>query len=103
MGQKISPTALRIGITQNWSSTWYATKKDYGKLVVEDDKIRKFVKKEYNFVGISRIDIERNRDKITVFVHAARPGLLLGRRGAKVDKLSEDLMALIKKPIDLKV
>jgi len=103
MGQKVSPVALRIGITENWRSRWYALKKDYGKFAVEDEKIRAFVKKEYSFAGIPRIDIERTREKLTVVVYTARPGVIIGRKGAQIDKLTEDLMGLTKQPVNVRI
>ncbi len=103
MGQKVSPISFRLGITRTWSSRWYATKKDYGRLAVEDQKIRKFVKKDYSFAGIKEIVIERTREKTTVIIHAARPGVIIGRRGAKVNKLTDDLVQLVNSPVDLKI
>lgn len=103
MGQKINPIGLRLGITESWRSRWWADKKSYARYVVEDEKIRKFVKKEYKMAGISRIDIERNLEKCTVIVYAARPGLMIGRKGANIDKLTEDLVAMVKYPIDVKI
>lgn len=103
MGQKVSPTGLRIGITEEWRSKWYASKKDFGKWLGEDQKIRKFVKKEYGFAGISRIDIERVGDRLHLIIHAARPGLIIGKKGAKVEQLGQDIGSLIGRPIDLDI
>lgn len=87
MGQKINPLAMRIGITENWRSRWYATKQDYGTLLVEDHKIRKYIKGKYDFAGISRIDIERTREEVRVILHSMRPGVIIGRKGAEIDNL----------------
>ena len=104
MGQKVSPVALRIGINKDWISRWYANKKDYGRLAVEDERIRKFIKKEYSFAGLQRIEIERNTEKTIVIVHCAKPSYIIGRRGVKADKLTEDLVKLCKgRVLDLKV
>ncbi len=103
MGQKVNPLAFRIGITDVWRSRWYAGKKDFGFWLVEDFKIREFIRKEYGFAGISRIDIERLGEKVNVTLHAARPGLIIGKRGAKIDKLSEDVGNLIKRAVDVDV
>lgn len=104
MGQKVSPVALRIGINRDWLSRWFADKKGYGKLVVEDDKIRRFIKKEYNFAGLHKIEIERNSEKVTVIVYSARPSFIIGRKGIKIDQLTEDLIRLAGgKVVDLKV
>ena len=103
MGQKVNPISFRMGVTQQWRSRWYATKKNFGDWLVEDSRIRKFIRAEYGFAGISKIEIERIGEKLTVILSAARPGLLIGRRGAKVDKISEDLSILIGKNIEVKI
>jgi small subunit ribosomal protein S3 len=102
MGQKVSPIGFRIGITEPWRSRWYAGKKDFAALLLEDQRIRRFVKKEYHAAAVPRIDIERTRERVTVIIHTARPGLLIGRRGAQVDKLSEQLVAICKKPVAIR-
>ncbi len=103
MGQKVNPIAFRMGVYDNWRSRWYATKKNYGDWLVEDQKIRRFVEKEYKFAGISRIEIERIGERVKIQVSAARPGLIIGKKGAKVDKLSEDVAALVNRVVDLDV
>jgi small subunit ribosomal protein S3 len=103
MGHKINPFGFRLGILFRHKSRWYADKKRFGNFLIEDQKIRNFVKKNYGFAGIAQIDIERIADTIKVIVHAARPGLIIGRRGAKVDKLSEDLEAVIAHRIKLDI
>lgn len=103
MGQKVNPVAFRMGVTDNWRSRWYAPKKNFGDWLVEDQKIRKFIKKEYGFAGIARIEIERIGERVKVQVSAARPGLIIGKKGAKVDKLSEDVSALISRVVDMDV
>ena len=103
MGQKISPTGLRMGITEDWRSKWYANKKTFGPWLVEDQKIRKFIKREYAFAGIPRIDIERVGDKIHVVIHASRPGIIIGKRGAKVDQLAMDVGNVIGKGVDIDI
>jgi len=89
MGQKVSPIGLRIGITLDWSSRWYASKKDFGVLLVEDENIRAFIKKNYRYAGIPKIEIERVRDEVKVILHTARPGVIIGRKGAEVDRLRD--------------
>jgi len=91
MGQKVHPTGFRIGITESWRSRWYAPKRTYGPLLVEDEKIRRFIKKNYGFAAISKIEIERTREEVKVILHSARPGLIIGRKGAEVDRLREQL------------
>jgi small subunit ribosomal protein S3 len=103
MGQKINPIAFRVGVTQPWRSRWYAGKKNFGDWVVEDFRIRKYVRKEYAFAGVSRIDIERIGEKIQITLFAARPGLIIGKRGAKVDKMGEDLGGLVGRTIEVDV
>ena len=83
MGQKIRPTGFRVGIIEDWRSRWYATKKEFGDLLVEDFKIRKFIKKKYSFAGIPKIEIERTRDQVIVILHTARPGIIIGRKGRR--------------------
>jgi small subunit ribosomal protein S3 len=102
MGQKVHPIGFRVGITEPWRSRWYAGKKEFGALLLEDQRIRKFIKKEYHSAAVPRIDIERTRERVTVIIHTARPGLLIGRRGAQVDKLNEDLTALCNKPVAIR-
>lgn len=103
MGQKVSPTALRLGITESWRSRWYAPKKDYGKWAVEDERIRKLIKKGYSFAGIPRIDIERTREKIMVMIYAARPGVIIGRKGATIEKITDDLVRFVNQTVDVRI
>lgn len=105
MGQKVRPTGFRVGVTEEWRSRWYAKKRDFGQLLVEDQKIRDAVKKEYGFAGIPRVDIERKTEggEVTVIINTARPGVIIGRKGAKVDKLKEDLAKITSKRVDLKI
>lgn len=103
MGQKIHPYGFRVGVTRPWVSRWYARKKEFGDLLYEDFEIRNLIKKEYAFAGIPRIEIERKGETATVTVHCARPGILIGRKGAKIEKLTEDLQKLTGKIVDLKV
>ncbi|MBN2582711.1 MAG: 30S ribosomal protein S3 [Planctomycetes bacterium] len=94
MGQKINPVGFRTGIVEDWKSRWYAGKKIYGDLLIEDSRIRKFVKDNYRYAGIPRVEIERTREEVKVLLHTARPGLIIGRKGAEVDKLREQLEEL---------
>jgi small subunit ribosomal protein S3 len=102
MGQKVHPLGFRVGITEPWRSRWYAGKKEFGALLLEDQEIRKFVKKEYHAAAVPRIDIERTRERVTVIIHTARPGLLIGRRGAQVEKLNEELTSICNKPVAIR-
>ena len=103
MGQKTRPTGFRIGITENWRSRWFANKQRFGKLLVQDQLIRKFIKREYAGAGIPKIEIERDMERVHVFLHTSRPGVIIGRKGAKVDKLKEDLQKLAGQEVKLEI
>ncbi|HUS58034.1 MAG TPA: 30S ribosomal protein S3 [Planctomycetota bacterium] len=103
MGQKVHPTSLRIGITEDWRSRWYADKRNFGLLLVEDFKIRQYIKKHHQYAGIPKIEIERNREQAKVILHTARPGIIIGRKGAEVDKLREDLEKLTGRTITINI
>jgi small subunit ribosomal protein S3 len=102
MGQKVRPTGFRTGIMVDWLSHWYASKQDFSELLVEDQKIRKFVKKRYKGSGVSKIRIQRTREKVTVFIHSARVGMIIGKKGAEIDKLTKDLEDLCHRHIEVK-
>ena len=87
MGQKVHPTGFRIGITEPWRSRWHATKKDFSRNLLEDRDVRDFVKQRYGRAGIPQTEIERKGEELTVILHAARPGLIIGKRGVIVDEL----------------
>lgn len=107
MGQKVLPIGIRIGITQAWSSRWYANKKTFGAFLVEDQKIRRHIKNNYGSAGIPKVEIEREGKsegyKVTVTLHAARPGVVIGRKGARVDQLKEDLEKITKEEVQLNI
>ncbi len=107
MGQKCSPIGFRTGITLGWKSTWFAPKAAYGEFLVEDQKIRKFVDDRLNrmppYAGIARVEIERTRDEVRVVLHTARPGLVIGPKGAEVDKLRENLEDLIDRRVNVNI
>ena len=94
MGQKVSPLGLRIGINKNWSSLWYADKKDFAAYLKEDDTIRKFIKKEYYACAISKIEIERTAKRMVITISTAKPGILIGQKGAGVEKLKAEVLKL---------
>lgn len=91
MGQKVNPISLRLGINQNWRSRWFANRKDYSKLLNEDIKVRNFVKKKLFYSGVAKIEIERLGNRLQIIIHTARPGLVIGRKGAEIDKLKQDV------------
>jgi len=103
MGQKVCPIGLRIGITEDWRSRWFAEKKKFGEYVVEDERIRRFIKRNYFFAGIPKIEIERTREKLTVIIHGARPGLLIGRKGVEVERLKSELEHLTGRAVEVSV
>src|SRR3954468_6110778 len=103
MGQKVNPTGFRTGITEDWKSKWYAPKHAYGTFLVEDFKIRRLIDARLNrrppFAAVGEILIERPREEITITLRTARPGLVIGPKGAEVDKLREELEDLIKRKV----
>jgi len=103
MGHKVNPIGLRIGIVEDWRSRWYADKKTFGHYVVEDERIRRYIKDKFYYAGVARIDIERTREQVKVVIHAARPGIVIGRRGAEVEKLRKDLDELTGRDVQLAV
>jgi small subunit ribosomal protein S3 len=103
MGQKVHPVSFRIGITEEWRSRWYADKKNFGQLLVEDQKIRRHITNNYQFAGIPKIEIERNRDQVKVILHSARPGIIIGRKGAEVDKLRDELETLTGRTVSINI
>jgi small subunit ribosomal protein S3 len=102
MGQKVRPTGFRIGIMTDWLSNWYASKQDFAELLVEDQKIRRFVKRRYGRSGISRIKIERTREKVVIYIYSARVGMIIGKKGQEVDQLTKDLEDLAHRHIEVK-
>jgi len=103
MGQKTRPTGFRVGIVEDWRSRWYAPKKEFGELLIEDFKIRAFIKKRYEFAQIPKIEIERTRDQVVVHLFTARPGIIIGRKGQEVDRLKAELEDLTGRRMDLKI
>jgi small subunit ribosomal protein S3 len=103
MGQKVNPVGFRTGIMTGWKSRWYASKQEYSELLLEDFKLRKFVKEKYRFAGIPRIEIERTRDEVKVILHTARPGIIIGRKGQEVERLQAEMQALVGRRINIKI
>jgi len=103
MGQKVRPTGFRTGIMEPWRSRWFANKKHFGELLVEDQKIRAFIAKNYEFAGIPHVEIERTRDNVIVQIKTSRPGVVIGRKGQEVDRLKASLENLTGRRIDLQV
>lgn len=99
MGQKVHPLSFRLGYIKDWGSRWFAKKKDFSDYIIEDLKIRKFIKKNFSSANVSRIEIERASTKIRVIVHSGRPGVIIGRRGADIDRLRDELQKITNKEI----
>src|SRR3989338_7871897 len=94
MGQKVHPISFRLGVNKTWSSLWYAGKKDFAKFLHEDLKVRKHVLKTFAQAAVAKVEIERASDKIRINIHTARPGVIIGRKGADIDRLREDLQVM---------
>jgi small subunit ribosomal protein S3 len=103
MGQKVNPVGFRTGITEPWKSRWYASKKDFRELLLEDFRVRKFLKTKYRAAAIPKVEIERTRDEVKVILHSARPGVIIGRKGQEVDRLQGELQDLLGRRVNLKV
>jgi small subunit ribosomal protein S3 len=102
MGQKINPYGFRLGITTDWKSRWFS-EKDYKKYLHEDIEIRRYLKRNLSHAGISRVEIERTRDRVRVDIHTARPGVVIGRRGAEADRIRADLDKMTGKQVTLNI
>ena len=102
MGQKVNPISLRLGIIEEGRSNWFA-KKNYGDLIKEDLLIRDFITRRFTRGGITRINIEKITDRVRIILHTARPGIVIGRRGAEIDRLSNELHNLLKKQVTIDV
>ena len=103
MGQKVHPYGFRLGVINPWKSNWYASRRDYIDALHEDVWIRKHIRSRLSRAGISSIDIERKGDQIWVYIRTARPGIVIGRKGAEVDRLRKDVERYTKKRVDVKV
>ncbi|MDO7679151.1 MAG: 30S ribosomal protein S3 [Pirellulales bacterium] len=103
MGQKVNPIGFRVGVTEPWRSRWYASKKEFKDLLLEDFKVRSFVKKKYRSAAIPKIEIERTRDEVRVILHSARPGVIIGRKGQEVDRMQGELQELLGRRVNLKI
>ena len=103
MGQKVNPHGARVGVILDWSTKWYAGKKDFSNNLIEDYKLREMLKEKLNVAGISRIDIERSAGKVGVTIHTAKPGIVIGRGGAGVEALKKDIEAFTGKAVSLNI
>ncbi len=103
MGQKVNPHGLRVGVIKDWDSRWYAMDKNVGDLLVEDKKIRDYLKKTLYSAGIPKIEIERDNAKVRVYLHCARPGVVIGKGGEEINRIQAQLTKMVNKPVDLKI
>ncbi|MCM1007990.1 MAG: 30S ribosomal protein S3 [Ruminococcus flavefaciens] len=103
MGQKVNPHGLRVGVIKDWDSRWYANKADFGDTLVEDYNVRNFIKKSLYAAGVPRIEIERFADKVRIHIHCAKPGIVIGRGGAEIEKLRAKLEAMMKKQVFINI
>lgn len=103
MGQKVHPYGLRVGYIYDWKSRWFSRKKDFPRLLLEDIKIKKFIKKALAAAAVSKIEVERTSDKIRVLIFTARPGIIIGRRGAEIEKLKEELQSIAGREVQIDI
>jgi small subunit ribosomal protein S3 len=103
MGQKVNPLGFRIGISERWRSRWYANKQEFPGRLMEDQKIRKFIRDNFFFAGVSKVEIDRPGEGLIVTMHCARPGVIIGRKGAKVDEARGALEKLTERSVDLRI
>ena len=103
MGQKVHPLVLRLGYTKNWRSLWYAERREFANNIKEDYKIRKYINEKFKQAAVSLIVIERLAEQIKIRIHTARPGVIIGRRGADIDRLRGDLGSITKREIQVDI
>ena len=103
MGQKVNPHGLRVGVIKDWDSRWFAKDKDFGDTLVEDYNLRKMLKKQQYAAGVPKIEIERDASKVRIHIHCAKPGMVIGKGGAEIDKLRVQCEAFLKKPVAINI
>jgi small subunit ribosomal protein S3 len=103
MGQKVNPIGLRVGINRGWDSIWFAKKHEYGKLLIEDYKIRDYIKKNVTNSGVSQVIIERTSKKCIVSIYTSRPGFVIGKKGSDVDKIKNKLSKITSSEVSLNI
>ncbi len=102
MGQKVNPIGLRLGIVKTWESRWYSDKK-YSEYILEDHKIRKFIKQKLNHAGISKIEIERSAKRIRLRIFTARPGIVIGKKGSEIELLKKELEKVVSQEVSIDI
>jgi len=103
LGQKVHPYSFRLGYIKDWGSRWFARKKDFGSLLIEDARIRKHIKKNLMQAAIARIEIERASNRIRIIIHSGRPGVIIGRKGAEIDRLRDELKEVVDKELQIDI
>ena len=103
MGQKVNPNGFRVGVIRGWNTRWYANKKNFSDYLIEDNKIRKFLKQKYYEASVAKIEIERAADKATVSIYTARPGMLIGKGGVGVEAIKAELLKLVGRPVNVNI
>ena len=103
MGQKVNPHGLRVGVINDWSSRWYAKDKDFADFLVEDHKIREYVKKTQYSTGISKVEIERSANKVILYIYSGRPGRIIGKNGTGIDALRKNIQKLTGKSVSINI
>lgn len=103
MGQKVHPHGLRVGVIKDWDSRWFANKKDFGDTLVEDYNLRKTLKKQLYAAGIAKIEIERTKQRVRIHIHCAKPGMVIGKGGAEIEKLRLQCEKMLKKNVAIDI
>ncbi len=103
MGQKVNPNGLRVGVIKNWDSRWFVEDKVFGDTLVSDYKIREYLKNKLQLAGVPKIEIERDRSRVRVFIQCAKPGMVIGRQGAEIEKLKVELEKMVGMPVAVNV
>lgn len=103
MGQKVNPHGFRVGVIKDWDSRWFVKDNVFGDTLVEDYNLRKYLKKTLYSAGVPRIEIERNASRIRIFIHCAKPGMVIGKGGSEIDKLRAQCEAMLGKPVSINI
>ncbi|MGI6349992.1 MAG: 30S ribosomal protein S3 [Eubacteriaceae bacterium] len=103
MGQKVNPRGLRVGVIKDWNARWYAKDRDFADLLIEDNKVRKYIKEKQYKAGISRVEIERFAGRIRIFIYTAKPGMIIGKSGESIEQLKKELQAMTGKEIIMNI
>ena len=103
MGQKVNPHGFRVGVIKNWDSRWFAKDEVFGDTLVSDYNIREYLKNELQKAGVPKIEIERDSQRVRVFIHCSKPGMVIGRGGAEIEKYKNELQKMVGMPVALNV